>query len=266
MVSSPRILDIDSMRQLTQQSPQDFVVHVYGMSYTGKNSAGILLASVLKADLIDEQLITEAIAYQITQKKSWYDEHIFQPYFDALSFHKQHLGLIPVVNDKLLALNVLKTKKVKLLSQKLLEDEKFLQTLALYIEAAIDELSGRRLILITNTALPTYFRMIPETRPTVHVLLTAELDQVRERFYEEQIQGFIQMNSDYEPDAAAYEQLEIDFEKLVLDRDYDTLNRAISRDEGIIIKNGYRIATDRVMPDTVASTILSDLYSLFVKY
>jgi cytidylate kinase len=256
----PKVLDQKSIRLLVKSMPKHCIIHLYGLSFVGCSEVGSILTKFLEADTIDEDLIVRAIAYQITQKKDWYDKHLFEPYFEVLSFLKDPKKTQVVLENISIPQSLLKTKKVKILAQKLMDDEKFLTSLNKYISMAFAELHDSRVVITSHRALPHY---LSDQKQVIHILLTTDEDTRRDRYYQTRTEEYRYMNKDFEATTDVYDLIEQEYTKLVQDNDELIIARSIQSGEGLVVEPGYVINTTRVMVDTVVGTILSELYQLY---
>ena len=262
---SPTILDTASINKLVKSMPKHCIIHVYGLSFTGTSEVSHILAKCIEGHVVDEDLIVRAIAYHITQKKEWYDKHLFQPYFDVLSFAKESKKMQVIIENVHIPHLLLTTKKVSILAQKLMSDEKFIESLCRYISMAIRELEKHRVIVANYTALPHYLEQTsdPEANKVIHFLLTVHEDVARERYYQYRLQEYAAMDTDFEPNSDVYDLIEQDYAKLIQEKNALIVDRAINSGEGIIVDPGYKIDTSYCMVDTVVGTVLSELYQIY---
>lgn len=256
-------LSESELKTLSKNFNSHYLVHVYGLSYTGKSTIAKLVTAVLDAHLVDENLIIQCIAYQITNSPTRYDRHEFDWYFEQLSFEKAHLGVNPRIEGKLIPLSSIITKKTSILASKLIADEKFVTRLNQFVAEALTELENQKVILISSTAVPDYLQSNKFIREVIEFLCITDIETVRSRFYAEQLQKYRNLGQNEEPNNALYETIESDFEKQVLQKDLAILQTAIDSEAGLITPTSYRIDTTLLSEEQVAVAILAKLHELF---
>ena len=258
-------LDTISLQNLIKKLPAECIIHLYGMHFSGISSVGNKLSYLLRATLIDRGLIVKVIAYQILENKKWYDNHIFQPYFEDLSFQKNNIQLVPIVHGKSISIAVLKSNRIEQLTRKLVLDTKFINHLNNYIGEALTELVGTRTIVVDNSAMSNY---LSDTelgqRQVLHILFTSSLDTMRSRFLETMLSEYKQMKTDFEPTSDIYQSIEQEFTKRVLIKNEELLEQILAGDEGMIVQDGYIINTNFMSLDTAAGTVLKAIEFAYI--
>jgi hypothetical protein len=262
---SPERLDTTALSNLNRKLPQECIIHIYGMHYTGSSTIGNKIANLIKGTLIDKGVIISAIAYQISEHKEWYDNRIFQPYFESLSFQKNSTTLIPIVQGKPISIVSLKSNRVITLVRKLIQDKKFVESLNNYISSAIQELSGSRIIIVDTSAVSKYLTEEQlGNRQVLNILLTSNLPSLRSRYLESRLSEYKQMNIDFEPNSEILQTIELDFHKQILEKNELLLEMLLEGEEGIIAQEGYLLDTSFLSLETSTSTILKALEFAYI--
>ena len=265
VVLSPEHLDTISLQNLNKQLPGECIVHLYGMHYVGLSSVGARLAHLLKATLIDKGLIVSVIAYQILENKKWYDNHIFQPYFEELSFQKNSALLIPIIQGKAISIAALKSNRIEALIRKLLLDDKFIEYLYSYISAALSELAGTRIIIVDNSAVPDYLsESMLGTKKVLNILFTSSLASYRSRYLESRLLEYKHMKSDFEPGSELLQSIEQEFTKQILQKNEELLERVLTGNEGIIAQNSYMLNISSISVETATGTVLKAMEFAYI--
>lgn len=241
------------IKPLLKMLPDSLLVHVYGLRLVGKTRVSELLAELLEAELISEILITRAIAYAITQKPKQYENHEFQPYFENLSFEKVARGIVPIYNGVRIPLPLTHNKKTLIMAQNLEKNEKFTKHLSEYCEAAVKELTNKKVVYISNFATPRGQKeIVSAQKPTESILLLCQESVVWERF----LKLKLMQNGTTVHKAENEERLEVEYEKLVLETDEILAEQAL-RGPGLLTKESLVVDTSTLVPEQIVESLFS---------
>lgn len=250
-------LDADSFVDLNEALSSSAVIHIYGLSLTGKTLVAQELARLLHAHCIDEMLIVRSVAYCLSLKPATQYALVYKVCFEQLSFGAVNNVYIPYLNKSPVRYNHLYTEKVERIVNKLLNDTVFLDMLAIYCRNAIEELQGSRIILVSSSANPRY---MPQSDQSLGFLLEADLEEVERRWYEKQAAQDLTIHS------AIHEVNELvsddgSFEEFVLERDYMLIRNALEREEALVSNDSYRLNTTFIEKQLITDSILSSIYT-----